>query len=353
MLDWLCLLLRRPCVQLQTWLFIPFNILIVFLKVSNWWSSCLVSSLLDNSSHFSWAIVCSSAPQLRYSTFVTKTERYCCWTDWVFFWEDHAFSYKLGCLIPSNLSLMFFYRLVFDGAVFFRAVLLLVHRSPPFFGGAIIMCSSAPQLRCSTVVIETAILLLDWLGLLLRRPCVQLQTWLFIPFNILIVFLKVSNWWSSCLVSSCLVSYLLDNSSHFSWAIVCSSAPQLRYSTFVTKTERYCCWTDWVFFWEDHAFSYKLGCLIPSNLSLMFFLQVSIWRSCFLPGRFASCSQIAAFFWGAIIMCSSAPQLRCSTVVIETAILLLDWLGLLLRRPCVQLQTWLFDPFNFAIFFAS
>ena len=155
------------------------------------------------------------------------------------------------------------------------------------------MASSAPQLRFSTLVTKTAILLLDWLGLLLRRQCVQLQTWLFIPFNILNVFLQVSNWWSSCLVS-----HLLDNSSHFSWAIVCSSAPQLRYSTLVTKTERYCCWTDWVFFWEDHAFSYKLGCLIPSNLSLMFFLQVSIWRSCFLPGRFASCSQIAAFFGG-------------------------------------------------------
>ena len=116
--------------------------------------SRLVLHLFDTSSHYSWAIVASSAPQLRFSTLVTKTERYWCWTDWVFFWENHAFSYKLGCLIPSNLSLMFFYRLVFDGAVIFRAVLLLVHRSLPFLG-AIIMCSSATQLRCSTVVTKT------------------------------------------------------------------------------------------------------------------------------------------------------------------------------------------------------
>ena len=102
-----------------------------------------------------------------------------------FFWENHAFSYKHGCLFLSTLSL-FFYSLVNDEA--------LVPR---------------------------------------------------------------------------LVSHLLDNSSHFSSAIVARSAPQLRFSTLVTKTERYWCWIDWVF-WEDHAFSYKLGCLIPSTLSLFF-----------------------------------------------------------------------------------
>ena len=87
-------------------------------------------------------------------------QRYCCWTDWVFFWEDHAFSYKHGCLFLSTLSL-FFNRLV--------------------IGEALV---------------------------------------------------------------SLLVLHLLDNSSHFSWAIVCRSAPQLRFSILFTKTERYWCWTD-------------------------------------------------------------------------------------------------------------
>ena len=58
----------------------------------------------------------SSAPQLRFSTLVTKTEWYCCWTDWVFFREDHAFSYKHGCLLSSTFSL-FFYRLLIDEAL--------------------------------------------------------------------------------------------------------------------------------------------------------------------------------------------------------------------------------------------
>ena len=92
-------------------------------------------------------------------------------------------------------------RLVFDGAVIFRVVLLLVDTSSPFFGTNN-ACNSAPQLSCSTLVFKTAILMLDWLSLLLRRPCVQLQTWLFDPFNFVIhVFLQVSNWWSSCLPS--------------------------------------------------------------------------------------------------------------------------------------------------------
>ena len=149
--------------------------------------SRLVLHLLDTSSHFSWAIVCSSAPQLSFSTLVSKTQRYCCWSDWVFFLEDHAFSCKHGCLIPSTLSLMFFYRLVFDGAVVFRVVLHLVD-----FFGALNMCRS-PRLRIFTLVTKTAILMLDWLGVLLRRPCVQLQTWSFDPFNFVIdVFLQVS-----------------------------------------------------------------------------------------------------------------------------------------------------------------
>ena len=208
--------------------------------------------------------MCSSAPQLRISTLVTKTERYCCWTDWVFFWEDHAFSYKHGCLIPSTWSLMFFYRLVSDGAVVFRVVLHLVD-----FFGAIITCRSAPQLRFSTLVTKRVILLLDWLGFLLRRPCVQLQTCLFIPFNILIVFfyrLVIDE-----ALVACLVLHLLDTSSHFSWTFVCSTAPQLRFSTFVSKTLRYWCCSDYVFFWESHSVSYKHGCLIPSTLSLIFF----------------------------------------------------------------------------------
>ena len=99
--------------------------------------SRLILHLFDTSSHYFWAIVANSAPQLRFSTLVTKTERYCCWTDWVFFWEDHAFSYKDVCLIPSTLSVMFFYRLVFDGAVIFRIVLLLLHTSSPFLGPTI------------------------------------------------------------------------------------------------------------------------------------------------------------------------------------------------------------------------
>ena len=94
--------------------------------------ACLVLHLLDTSSHFSWTFVCSTAPQLRFSTFVSKTLRYWCCSDYVFFWESHSVSYKHGCLIPSTLSLMFFYRLVFNGAVVFRVVLLLVDTSLTF-----------------------------------------------------------------------------------------------------------------------------------------------------------------------------------------------------------------------------
>ena len=177
--------------------------------------ACLVLHLLDTSSHFSWTFVCSTAPQLRFSTFVSKTLRYWCCSDYVFFWESHSVSYKHGCLIPSTLSLMFFYRLVFNGAVVFRVVLLLVDTSLTF----------------------------------LRPPlCVALlHNWDFLP-----------------------------------WLL----------------RQRYWFLTDWVFFWEDHAFSYQHGCLSPSTLSLMFSLQVSVWRSCYLTGRFAFRSHIVAFFWG-------------------------------------------------------
>ena len=210
----------------------------------------------------------------------------------------------------------FFYRLVFDGAVIFRIVLLLLHTSSPFFGG--------PTIRVA--------LLQNWdvLPWLLRqRDCWWTSLVLFwedhafsckhcrlITSTLSLMFF----YWlliDEALVSR-LVLHLLDNSSHFSWAIVCSAAPELSFSTLVTKTERYWCWTDWVFFWESHAFSYKHGCLILWTLSLMFFLQVSIWRSCYLPDRFASPSHIVAFFWGANNTCSSAPKLRCSTVVTET-----------------------------------
>ena len=179
----------------------------------------------------------------------------------ILFWEDLAFSYKHGCLIPSTLSLMCFYRLVIDEALVSRLVL-----------------------------------------------------------------------------------HLLDNSSHFSWAIVCSAAPELSFSTLVTKTEWYWCWTDWVFFWESHVFSYKHGCLILWTLSLMFFYRLVFDRAVV----FRVVLHLLDFF-GALNMCRSAPRLRFSTLVTKTAILLLDWLGLLLRRPCVQLQTWSFDPFNFVI----
>ena len=61
-------------------------------------------------------------------------QRYCCWTDWVFFWEDNAFSYKHGCLIPSTLSLMFFYRLLIDEAL--SPVLFYISLTPrPIFLG--------------------------------------------------------------------------------------------------------------------------------------------------------------------------------------------------------------------------
>ena len=121
--------------------------------------------------------------------------------DWlILFWEDLAFSYKHGCLIPSTLSLMCFYRLVIDEALVSRLVL-----------------------------------------------------------------------------------HLLDTSSHFSWAIVCSGAPQLSFSTLVSKTQRYCCWTDWVFFWEDHAFRYKHGYLIASPLSLMFFHRLVFYGAVVIP----------------------------------------------------------------------
>ena len=206
----------------------------------------------------------------------------------------------------------FFYRLVFDGAVIFRIVLLLLHTSSPFFGG--------PTIRVA--------LLQNWdvLPWLLRqRDCWWTSLVLFwedhafsckhcrlITSTLSLMFF----YWlliDEALVSR-LVLHLLDTSSHFSWAIMCrstpqlifstlvtkieryccwtdwvfwedhafsysffvaiimcSSAPQLRISTLVTKSERYCCWTDWVFFWEDHAFRYKHGCLIASTLSLMFF----------------------------------------------------------------------------------
>ena len=213
MLDWLSLFLRRPCFQLQTWLFIPFNFVIVFyrLVIGEALVSRLVLHLFDTSSLFSWAVVSSTAPQLSFSILVTKTERYWCWTDWVFFWERHDFSYKHGCLIHSTLSFMFFYRLVLDEALVSRLVL-----------------------------------------------------------------------------------HLLDNSSHFSWAIVCSTAPQLRFSTLVTKTVRYCCWTDWVFFWEDHAFSYKHDCLIPSTFSLMFFYRLVFNGAVVIPVVL----HLVDFFWG-------------------------------------------------------
>ena len=134
-------------------------------------------------------IMCSSAPQLRCSTLVTKTERYCCWTDWVLFWEDHAFSYKHGCLFHSTFSL-FFYRLVIDQALVFFHISLTTR--------------------------------LIFLGPL----CVA----------------------------------LLHNWDILPWLL----------------RQRDCWWTSLVFFWEDHAFSYKHGCLIPSTLSLMFFLAVSL-----------------------------------------------------------------------------
>ena len=139
-------------------------------------------------------------------------KRYCCWTDWVFFWEDHAFSYKLGCLIHSTLSLMFFHRLVFDGAVISRVVLHLFDTSLTFFG-ANNTCSSALQLRCSTLVTKTAILLLDWLGLLLRRPWVQLQTWLLNPFNFVIDFFYRLVFDGAVIFR--VVSLLVDTSSPF------------------------------------------------------------------------------------------------------------------------------------------
>ena len=291
MLDWLSLFLRRPCFQLQTWLFIPFNFVIVFYRLvfDEALVSRLVLHLLDNSSLFSWAIVCSSAPQLRFSSLVIKTERYWCWTDWVFLWEIHAFSYKHSCLITSTLSLMFFYRLVFDGAVIFRIVLLLVHTSSPFFG-ANNTCSSAPQLRCSTLVTKTAILMLDWLSFFWEHAFSYKHGCLF-PSILSLFFFRLV--FDIALVSR-LVLHLLDNSSHFSWAIVCSTAPQLRFSTLVTKTVRYCCWTDWVFFWEDHAFSYKHDCLIPSTFSLMFFYRLVFNGAVVVPVVL----HLVDFFWG-------------------------------------------------------
>ena len=178
----------------------------------------------------------------------------------ILFWEDLAFSYKHGCLIPSTLSLMCFYRLVIDEALVSRLVL-----------------------------------------------------------------------------------HLLDNSSHFSWAIVCSAAPELSFSTLVTKTERYWCWTDWVFFLEA---------MRSATNMVVWSLQLCHW--CFFY-RFVFDRAVVfrvvlhlVDFFGALNMCRS-PRLRIFTLVTKTAILMLDWWGVLLRRPCVQLQTWSFDPFNFVI----
>ena len=157
----------------------------------------------------------------------------------------------------------FFNRLVFDGAVIFRVVLLLVDTSSPFFA-TIKTCNSALQLRCSTVVTKSDIgfgLVGSSFGKTMRSATNMVVWSLQLCHSF---FLQVSNWWSSCL-PSCFTSPW--DLVPFFWAIVCSTAPQLRFSTLVTKTERYCCWTE----------------------------------------------------------------------------------GLLLRRPCVQLQTWLFDPFNFFI----
>ena len=191
----------------------------------------------------------SSAPQLRFSTLVTKTERYCCWTDWVFFWEDHAFSYKHGCLFPSTFSL-FFYRLVIDEALVFFHISLTTR---PIFLWPL----------CVALLQNWGFL--PWLlrqsdlgaGLIGSSPEKTMRS----ATNMVVYSLQHSHCFFYRLVIdetlvSRLVLHLLDNSSHFSWAIVCSAAPQLRFSTLITKK----------------------------------------------------------------------------------AILLLDWLGLLLRRPCVQLQ---------------
>ena len=136
--------------------------------------------------------MCSGAPQLSFSTLVSKTQRYCCWTDWVFFLEAMRSAANMVVWSLQLCHCCFFYRLVFDGAVIFRIVLLLLHTSSHFFGG--------PTIRVA----------------------------------------------------------LLHNWDVLPWLL----------------RQRYCCWTDWVFFWEDHAFSYKDVCLIPSTLSVMFFYRL-------------------------------------------------------------------------------
>ena len=215
--------------------------------------------------------MCSSAPQLSFSTLVSKTQRYCCWTDWVFFLEAMRSAANMVVWSLQLCHCCFFYRLVFDGAVIFRIVLLLLHTSSHFFGG--------PTIRVA--------LLHNWdvLPWLLRqRDC----------------------WWTSLVLfwedhafsykHGCLIPSTLSLMFFYRLLIDEALSPVLFYISLTPRPiflgplcvallhnwdflpwllrQRYCCWTDWVFFWEDHAFSYKDVCLIPSTLSVMFFYRL-------------------------------------------------------------------------------
>ena len=308
------------------------NMVVYYLQLCQFFyrlviDEALVSRLvlhLDISSHFFGPLCIALLHNWDFLPWLLR-QRYCCWTDWVFFWVDHAFSYKHGCLIPSTLSLMFFYRLVFNGAVVFRVVFHLVDTSLTFLGPSLCVA-----------------LLHNWefLPWLLRQRFCFWTHWVFCEDH-------AFSYKHGCLIPSTLslmffyrlvfngavvfrvVLLLIDTSLTFLGPSLCVALlHNWEFLPWLLR-QRFCFWTHWVFC-EDHAFSYKHGCLIPSTWSLFFFYRLVSDGAVV----FRVVLHLVDFF-GAIIMCRSAPQLRFSTLVTKRVILLLDWLGLLLRRPCV------------------
>ena len=162
---------------------------------------------------------------------------------------------------------MFFYRLVIDEALVSRSCFNISLTPRPIFLRPLLLAllhnwDFLPWLRRQGDIVAG---LIGSFSEKTLRSATNMAVW---SLQLCHWFLQVNNWWSSCLTSCFNISLtprliflgplcvaLLHNWDFLPWLL----------------RQRYCCWTDWVFFWEDHAFSYKDVCLIPSTLSVMFF----------------------------------------------------------------------------------